>query len=173
MNLFPNVAEWRRDSFRSTFRKVYDFLCPLPCLATLLRLGGMLFQRVTSQTTGRGLIPWTVRYAVKTLGKVPTTKFQSVILVKQATWHHVPLCTYFTRNNVTWINVSCMKCLFYIFIPVPDDGLVNKSKHVACFDIQYTDVRIYLTAGGLIPGGSSTAHICTRTIHRIQRTEHT
>jgi hypothetical protein len=75
MNLFPNVAEWRRDSFRSTFRKVYDFLCPLSCLATLLRLVGMLFKRVTSQTTGRGLIPWTVRYAVKTLGKVPTTQF--------------------------------------------------------------------------------------------------
>jgi hypothetical protein len=31
----------------------------------------------------------------------------------------------------------------------------------------------YLTAIGLTPGGSSTVHIYTQTIHRIQRTEHT
>jgi hypothetical protein len=35
------------------------------------------------------------------------------------------------------------------------------------------DDMIYLTAVGLTPGGSSTAHIYTQTIHRIQRTEHT
>jgi hypothetical protein len=33
-------------------------------------------------------------------------------------------------------------------------------------------IYIYLTAIGLTPGGSSTAHIYTQTIHRIQRTEH-
>ena len=32
---------------------------------------------------------------------------------------------------------------------------------------------IYLAAIGLTPGGSSTAHIYTQTVHRIQRTEHT
>jgi hypothetical protein len=31
----------------------------------------------------------------------------------------------------------------------------------------------YLTAIGLKPGGSSTAHVYTQTVHRIQRTEHT
>jgi hypothetical protein len=30
----------------------------------------------------------------------------------------------------------------------------------------------YLTAIGLTPSGSSTAHIYTQTVHRIQRTEH-
>jgi hypothetical protein len=34
-------------------------------------------------------------------------------------------------------------------------------------------IYIYLTAIGLTPGGSSTAHIYTQTVHRIQRTEHT
>jgi hypothetical protein len=37
----------------------------------------------------------------------------------------------------------------------------------------YIYLFIYLTAIGLTPGGSSTAHIYTKTIHRIQRTEHT
>jgi hypothetical protein len=32
---------------------------------------------------------------------------------------------------------------------------------------------MYLTAIGLTPGGSSTVHIYTQTIHRIQRTDHT
>jgi hypothetical protein len=31
----------------------------------------------------------------------------------------------------------------------------------------------YLTAVELTPGGSSTVHIYTQTVHRIQRTEHT
>jgi hypothetical protein len=38
------------------------------------------------------------------------------------------------------------------------------------YDIIY-DI-IYLTEIGLTPGGSSSAHIYTQTIHRIQRTEH-
>jgi hypothetical protein len=37
----------------------------------------------------------------------------------------------------------------------------------------YIYIFIYLTAIGLTPGGSSTVHIYTQTIHRIQRTEHT
>jgi hypothetical protein len=32
---------------------------------------------------------------------------------------------------------------------------------------------LFLTAIGLTPGGSSTVHIYTQTVHRIQRTEHT
>jgi hypothetical protein len=38
-----------------------------------------------------------------------------------------------------------------------------------------TDILIYihLTAIGLTPDGSSTVHIYTQTVHRIQRTEHT
>jgi hypothetical protein len=49
-----------------------------------------------------------------------------------------------------------------------------------CYDMIYDMIRydiwydmIYLTAIGLTFGGSSTAHIYTLTIHRIQRTEHT
>jgi hypothetical protein len=38
----------------------------------------------------------------------------------------------------------------------------------------YIYIYIYiLTAIGLTPGGSSTVHIYTQTVHRIQRTEHT
>jgi hypothetical protein len=36
------------------------------------------------------------------------------------------------------------------------------------------DILIYLlTAIGLTPGGSSTVHVYTQTVHRIRRTEHT
>jgi hypothetical protein len=41
--------------------------------------------------------------------------------------------------------------------------------HVYWYDICYA----YLTAIGLTPGGSSTVHIYTRAVHRVQRTEHT
>jgi hypothetical protein len=34
-------------------------------------------------------------------------------------------------------------------------------------------IYLFLTAIGLTPGGSSTVHIYTQTVHRIQRTEHT
>jgi hypothetical protein len=34
-------------------------------------------------------------------------------------------------------------------------------------------VYLFLTAFGLTPGDSSTAHIYTQTVHRIHRTEHT
>jgi hypothetical protein len=34
-------------------------------------------------------------------------------------------------------------------------------------------VVVVLTAIGLTPGGSSTIHIYTQTVHKIQRTEHT
>jgi hypothetical protein len=37
----------------------------------------------------------------------------------------------------------------------------------------YYVLYYYLTAIGLTPGGSSTVHIYTQTVHRIQRTEHT
>jgi hypothetical protein len=39
--------------------------------------------------------------------------------------------------------------------------------------LYYDIYDIYLAAIGLTPGGSSTAHIYTQTVHRIQRTEHT
>jgi hypothetical protein len=39
--------------------------------------------------------------------------------------------------------------------------------------ISYDICDAYLTAIGLTPGGSSTVHIDTQTVHRIQRTEHT
>jgi hypothetical protein len=43
------------------------------------------------------------------------------------------------------------------------------------YDIWYGMILydIYLTAVGLTPGGSSTAHIYTQTIHRIQKKKHT
>jgi hypothetical protein len=34
-------------------------------------------------------------------------------------------------------------------------------------------LKIMLPAVGLTPGGSSTVHIYTQTVHRIQGTEHT
>jgi hypothetical protein len=34
-------------------------------------------------------------------------------------------------------------------------------------------INLFLTAIVLTPGGSSTVHIHTQTVHRIQRTEHT
>jgi hypothetical protein len=37
----------------------------------------------------------------------------------------------------------------------------------------YIYIYIYLTATGLTPSGSSTVHIYTQKVHRIQRTEHT
>jgi hypothetical protein len=41
------------------------------------------------------------------------------------------------------------------------------------YDMIYIYIYIYLTATGLTPDGSSTAHIYTQTIHRKKRTEHT
>jgi hypothetical protein len=43
------------------------------------------------------------------------------------------------------------------------------------YPIQNKDyfIYIYITTIGLTPGGSSTAHIYTQTMHRIQRTEQT
>jgi hypothetical protein len=49
------------------------------------------------------------------------------------------------------------------------------------YKIRINDIYIYspyiycllLTAIGLTPGGSSTVHIYTKAVHRIQRTEHT
>jgi hypothetical protein len=40
-------------------------------------------------------------------------------------------------------------------------------------DLGTITVFVYLTAVGLTTGGSSTEHIYTHTIHRIQRKEHT
>jgi hypothetical protein len=37
----------------------------------------------------------------------------------------------------------------------------------------YFIIIYFLTAIGLTPGDSSTVHIYTQTVHRIQRTEHT
>jgi hypothetical protein len=41
----------------------------------------------------------------------------------------------------------------------------------SAIDLSHND--IYLAAIGLTPGDSSTVHIYTQTVHRIQRTEHT
>jgi hypothetical protein len=40
-------------------------------------------------------------------------------------------------------------------------------------DIIIIIIIINLTGVGLTPGGSSTVHVYTQTLHRIQRTEHT
>jgi hypothetical protein len=47
--------------------------------------------------------------------------------------------------------------------------------NVIGFSISFViyDIRVYLTAIGLTPGGSSTVHIYTQTVHRMQRREHT
>jgi hypothetical protein len=50
------------------------------------------------------------------------------------------------------------------------DGLERCRGVAVCF--VYGMIDIYLTAVGVTPGGSSTAHIYTQTVHRIQRTEH-
>jgi hypothetical protein len=41
---------------------------------------------------------------------------------------------------------------------------------VRCVQVLYN--YIYITAIGLTPGGSNTAHIYIQTVHRIHRTEH-
>ena len=48
----------------------------------------------------------------------------------------------------------------------PEPAFWVSRQNILIFDI-------YLAAIGLTPGGSSTAHIYTQTVHRIQRTEHT
>jgi hypothetical protein len=45
--------------------------------------------------------------------------------------------------------------------------------NVKCRSLYYYYDYYYLTAIGLTPGGSSTVHIYTQTVHRAQRTEHT
>jgi hypothetical protein len=39
------------------------------------------------------------------------------------------------------------------------------------YDVIYIYIYIYITAIGLTPGGNSTSHIYTQTIHIIQRKE--
>jgi hypothetical protein len=46
------------------------------------------------------------------------------------------------------------------------------STHLRTNSTQNTENGTYMTIG-LTPGGSSTTHIYTQTVHRIQRTEHT
>jgi hypothetical protein len=41
------------------------------------------------------------------------------------------------------------------------------------FELFFYYYYYYLNAIGLTPGGSSTVHIYTQAVHRIQRTEHT
>jgi hypothetical protein len=45
-------------------------------------------------------------------------------------------------------------------------------RHISCI-FYYYYYYYYLTAVVLTPGGSSTIHIYTQTVHKIQRTEHT
>lgn len=42
-------------------------------------------------------------------------------------------------------NVSYMKCFFYIFIPVPDDGFMRKSKYVARLGNKMYCLKIHLS----------------------------
>ena len=49
---------------------------------------------------------------------------------------------------------------------------LRRSVFIARYGLDLYIWYIYLAAIGLTPGGSSTAHIYTQTVHRIQRTEH-
>jgi hypothetical protein len=54
------------------------------------------------------------------------------------------------------------------------DGQADMTKLVVGYYYYYYYYHsVFLTAVGLTPGGSSTVHIYTQTVHRIQRTEHT
>jgi hypothetical protein len=66
--------------------------------------------------------------------------------------------------------IFCMVCIFNKTQCTVSLPLAVSSVHCVIFDIL---VYIYLTTIGLTHGGSSTAHIYTQTIHRIQRMEHT
>jgi hypothetical protein len=51
-------------------------------------------------------------------------------------------------------------------------SVISKLSYVTRIDCYLLYVFV-LTAVGLTPGGSSTVHIYTQTVHRIQRTEDT
>jgi hypothetical protein len=57
------------------------------------------------------------------------------------------------KTNTRFCHISLSSCVFYYYY--------------------YYYYYYYLTAIELKPGGSSTVHIYTQTVHRIQRTEHT
>jgi uncharacterized integral membrane protein len=51
--------------------------------------------------------------------------------------------------------------------------LSDYSVQCSVFSPSMTSLLFVLTSIGLTPGGNSTIHIYTQTVHRIQRTEHT
>jgi hypothetical protein len=53
------------------------------------------------------------------------------------------------------------------------DHEVRKGHVVALGEKLLLFLLLFITAFGLTPGGSSTVHIYTQTVHRTQRTEHT
>jgi hypothetical protein len=71
-----------------------------------------------------------------------------------------------------------------IYTCIPETNHVPKEYNVAAIlslifmvpislDYYYYYYYYYLTVIWLTPSGSSTVHIYTQTVHRIQRTEHT
>jgi hypothetical protein len=57
-----------------------------------------------------------------------------------------------------------------IFLRNAERTSVKERKRIKLLLLFY---YLFFTAIGLTPGGSSTVHIYTQTVHRIQRTEHT
>jgi hypothetical protein len=76
------------------------------------------------------------------------------------------------KNFADTMNINTSKpCLICKYDKGPT---TEKSSVERCISaVNYYYYYYYLTAIGLTPGGSSTVHIYTHTVHRIQRTEHT
>jgi hypothetical protein len=88
-----------------------------------------------------------------------------------AIWRHRPEEAVSQKNNYDFLKLD------YIYQTSSKRSckkLLSASLHLSVVPHQGNDmIYIYLTANRLIPSGSSTAHMYTQTIHRIQRTERT
>jgi hypothetical protein len=93
-------------------------------------------------------------------------------------------CTQSAQTHVTTITTLptvLLLLLLLLFSLALQPSVVNGLLVTRGFLITQNDaphsvgllIYIYITATGLTPGGSSTAHIYTQTVHRIQRKEHT
>ena len=115
----------------------------------------LLSHRVTADTLGD-----TTKGTLRT-----STGFNASSLSMPPTLHTVLLTRHFSAIGTVPVHVTALALHLptYIMQPVLAQDMI-------WYDMIWYD--IYLAAIGLTPGGSSTAHIYTQTVHRIQRTEH-
>jgi hypothetical protein len=93
--------------------------------------------------------------------------------------HHPQACKYKEHIQEDTTKIQGSLDFYYIFCIcslylLPRGWCKYRPKRVAYIGGQFNYCYyLFLTAIGLTPGGSSTVHIYTQTVHRIQRTEHT